>query len=108
MHILREIYFSIEFYTILKTTNGGGSVGVESILKNENLSLYPNPFGNFLNIENPDDLKINQIIITNQLGQTVYESNEKDIILAQSLIPGIYNVVLITDKGTHSISVVKN
>ena len=45
------------------------------------ISLNPNPFINFIKIKTPDDLVINQIIITNQLGQTVYESYEKDIIL---------------------------
>lgn len=93
--------------TILKTTNGGGTVGIETVSNNLNLSLFPNPFDNFIEIENPDDLKIELVIITNELGQIVHRSKNSNRISIENLPSKTYFVSLLTEKGVFTAPVIK-
>jgi len=93
-----------------------GTVGIDNMLGNTELSIYPNPFVTTCNLETI--LSINTIVqieIKNTLGQIVYAFNEKangglykrtiDVNLSQ----GIYYLTLQTNEGltTKKIEVVK-
>jgi hypothetical protein len=67
-------------------------------LNNTNLNIYPNPFGNYLNIENNE--KLNRLIITNIIGQKVLENeNPGERINTQNLKAGLYLISLFTKEG---------
>jgi PKD repeat protein len=80
-------------------------LGVDDInLGNTNLSLYPNPAKETIIIESKDGLKMESVVITNVLGQVLYNqavaSPEKDQIQLSGLAAGMYTVRIQTDKGT--------
>jgi len=70
-------------------------------LKNA-ISLYPNPANHFLNLNLPEvqNFQIRSIIISNMLGQIVYNDNYKNPnIDISTLQTGLYQLTLKTDKG---------
>jgi hypothetical protein len=80
-----------------------GCLGLDeaAILKNT-VSLYPNPATNTLNIKLPDNpnFKIQDISISNMLGQIVYRNNDKTTNIDISFLKtGLYQLLLTTDKG---------
>ena len=70
-------------------------------LKNA-ISLYPNPANHFLNLNLPEvqNFQIRSIIISNMLGQIVYNDNYKNPnIDVSTLQTGLYQLKIVTDKG---------
>ena len=65
------------------------------------IKLHPNPTSMWLNIEIPDnsDIGINNCVVTNMLGQIVYQSGTTGKIDVSHLQNGIYIVSLQTDYG---------
>lgn len=63
-----------------------------------NIHLYPNPSNDYINIDSPD--VIQEIIVYNVLGEEVLRSNHTKQINVSALASGIYNIKIITDKGT--------
>ncbi len=61
--------------------------------------LYPNPANNVLNIQLNSSVKPKEIMICDQLGQTVYASKFQDKIEISSLNPGIYFIEIKTEQG---------
>ncbi len=70
--------------------------------------IYPNPFDNFISIENHE--KITRLIITNVLGQTVIESeNPQHFTNTEKLTHGVYFITLFgKDDVLKSLKMIKN
>jgi hypothetical protein len=89
----------------------GGIISVitysESFHSLQNM-VYPNPFGNFIRIENHE--KVTRIKITNVLGQTVIDSeNPQHFTNTEKLTDGIYFITLFgKDDVLKSVKMVKN
>jgi len=66
-----------------------------------NVSFYPNPVSNKLNIINKYNLEIENIVVYDQVGKIIYESHEKQSIIdLQRLNPGNYYLSIHTLKNT--------
>lgn len=79
-------------------------------LMNTNFNVYPNPVGNFLNIEIKSDIKMTAINIYNTLGQIVLvipNAKKTKTIDVSSLKTGNYFMKINSDKGNSSIKFVK-
>lgn len=69
----------------------------------ENLSIFPNPFSNYINIDNPDVVK--RVIITNIVGQVVMNKliNGNGTINTTELGNGLYLITIEAHNGERSI-----
>ncbi len=80
-------------------------VGVDNIISDRDITMYPNPAKDKITIEHQSQLKIESIQIYDALGRLVkeIESNEmknKNEIELQNWSEGMYNVLINTDYGT--------
>ena len=109
-------------YTITGTTTSCSSnstftvtvnscTGLEDLNSVNPISIFPNPNKGVFNIQFSDELVVNHIAITNQLGQVVYvQSNLKSTnptIDISSLSNGIYYLKANTSKGVFNNKVIK-
>lgn len=89
-----SIYYVIEYDNLSSTQN--------LRLKN-NLKIYPNPFENFISIDNQNDESIQQIEIFNMMGQKLKSFNKSILNLTKieltDLSQGIYIVNIHFDNG---------
>lgn len=67
----------------------------------DNVTIYPNPVKNTLNIQNYDNSTINEIKIVNQLCQMVYQSNQNNITTVDlsNYSSGIYFVTILKNNN---------
>ncbi|MFT4663008.1 MAG: hypothetical protein ACI8XB_003301, partial [Patiriisocius sp.] len=90
-------------------------VGLEELANISGLAIYPNPASDFLNVSL--DLKENvelTVEMINSLGQKVFLKDLGSLkagayieqISLKDLAPGLYEVVLRSDKGEQTISIV--
>lgn len=84
---------------ILKTTNGGGPVGLTEFEKSPCLRFFPNPTNGRLHIDNPDGIQIKSIQLLNRMGQIIFESNEKDFVELGDIPAGLYLAIVKTSNG---------
>lgn len=97
--------------TLLAATHGRGMftantsnlvTSVRTKLADNAIAVFPNPATDFINI-NANNLKLTKVVITNLLGQTVYQSeikNQSELKIATSEFnSGIYLVNLTTESG---------
>ena len=72
-------------------------------------SVYPNPFSNTLNIDQPDGIR--QIDVYNNLGQQIYtmsdDGNTHLSLDASDWKPGTFMIRILTEKGQTSTIVIK-
>jgi len=91
------LYYIIEHPTIL---------GIEDIDFNHIIKLYPNPFKNFVTIEN-DNLDLNEVLIISPLGQEVKSISIKNLpsqkIDLSNLSEGIYLMKISSKNGRSTI-----
>ena len=87
----------------LKTSNGCMISGINDMLHENLISIYPNPTNGIINFKFAMNIKINSIIIQNVLGEQVVkaENIQNDIfsLNLSSLPKGIYFAIIDTDKG---------
>ena len=87
----------------LKTSNGCNITGVNEILHDNLISVYPNPTNDRINFKITMNIKVNNISIQNVLGEeiVVVKNIANDIFsLDLSSFPrGIYFAIIDTDKG---------
>lgn len=76
---------------VVKTTNGGGTVSIEELDTDYNLELFPNPTADILNIKNPDQLPIDQIIVWSLDGKKVMEAIRFPLNM-NNLPKGVYEI----------------
>ena len=78
-------------------------MGVDEAIGYKNaISLYPNPAGDIINIQLPENPNfiINGVKVYNALGQQVYTDSTKYTSISTTSFPtGMYIVKLATDKG---------
>lgn len=75
-------------------------MGVDDIAGLRGIKLYPNPASSELNIQLPDNssFEIQNVSVVNMPGQTMYAGNGTTIDVS-AFAPGVYQVLLSTDKG---------
>jgi hypothetical protein len=88
--------------------------GIDNISElQKELKLYPNPGKSQVTLSSYNStLKIKNVAVYNLMGQQVYEavvSSDKHQLDVSSMAPGIYNVIITTDKGkaTKKLEVIK-
>ena len=93
--------------TILKTTNGGGTVGIYEKQQKNKITIFPNPSKELLTLELLEPAKIiNSISICDITGyqhiqQQIQNSEFKMIVNVSSLSKGIYFVKLVTQETSY-------
>lgn len=82
--------------------------GIDEIpVLNGQYSLYPNPSSTLLYIKNTNNIKIDALIVLDIVGRKVLEQKETSQINIQSLVPGIYNLVINSEGISHSYKFIK-
>lgn len=79
-----------------------GCLGTDELVWKNAIKLYPNPAANVLNIQLPNmpDFETKQILISNMLGQTIYNEAYKNLSVdINFLATGVYQLQLVTNKG---------
>jgi len=75
----------------------------------EGINLYPNPTHSILNIEKPDNIKINKIEIYDVTGKLIKTyKKETETLNIQKFSKGIYLIKLLTKDGVYSKQIIKN
>jgi hypothetical protein len=65
---------------------------------NLQFNVYPNPFNDYLNIDNSD--KLSRVTITNIAGQRVMDIQYPErVIRTSNLVSGVYVITLFTEEG---------
>ncbi|WP_344727276.1 M1 family aminopeptidase [Corallibacter vietnamensis] len=77
-------------------------------LKNDILSVYPNPTAGVFHITKPDHLMVEQVTIYNTLGQKVYVSTWQSTIDVSSFSDGLLFVQFQTNQGVINKTLLKN
>ena len=87
----------------LKTSNGCMISGVNDMLHESLISVYPNPTSSIVNFKFAMNIKVNSIVIQNVLGEEIVrtEDIQNDIFsMDLSAFPkGVYFAIIDTDKG---------
>ena len=71
------------------------------------ISIYPNPAKEVLNIQNANNLAIDKIQITDMMGKKVMEQNGGESIYIQSLQQGVYIIQISAEGNTYTNKFVK-
>lgn len=88
--------------TLYKQSNRLANVNTDEI---DEITIYPNPSDGKINISSAED--INEINITNELGQIVYRANPNEADFSLKLdVPGIYLVQIISGEKTETKEIV--
>lgn len=87
--------------------NSTTALGSETFDLDKQVTIYPNPATDELNIQLPTDFSINQVVIRNSLAQIVLTSKENKI-NTSVLSSGVYFVEIETDKGIFFKKVIIN
>jgi len=110
------IYFDYNAPIITNTTQNNFQTVVSAINRNEDanqLNVFPNPANEVLNI-NLQNSAIQNCIITNALGQTVYSSaneinaNHKIQLNISNLSAGVYFVKVRASNGSYNAKFIKS
>lgn len=94
--------------TLCKTFTVSTDVSLRELNNTENkLSLFPNPFNNYINIES--EFEIKNIEIFNSIGELLFneEINKNKLSLNKLTLPGLYFINIETEKGIQIKKVVK-
>ena len=101
-----SIIFDPEFDII--SANNSVLLGVDDFGLDDQLTLYPNPTKNVLNIEKSETLLVESISVYNVLGQLVKQQTWSDYIDLSEMTSGLLFVEFRTNKGSINKSVLKN
>ena len=88
---------------------GGNTLAIET---NDNIHfvVYPNPSGNLIKIQVPQKVKIEKILIHDNLGKEVFtkkvETSKNTITLSPNLSSGVYFLKIDSDKGVISKKII--
>jgi len=75
--------------------------------QHEAVRVYPNPATTLLNVDIPEGLIVQKVIMTNLLGQTVYTGTQNTVIDVSSLANGVYLLNILTNNGSLSSKFIK-
>jgi len=70
------------------------------------VSIYPNPSSDIIHIQMPDNLLLEKVIVYNNLGQNVMETNTLDFSVSM-LLMGVYYLDIQTIQGTYHKKFIK-
>jgi aminopeptidase N len=102
------VFIQIDPDTQLISKNNGAVLGLDEETLNNSVSIYPNPVGNHLTIENKGNLLVTKITIYNVLGEKVLEmENPENTIALDQLRFGVHLVVIDTDLGSLHKTILK-
>jgi photosystem II stability/assembly factor-like uncharacterized protein len=93
--------------TIIRTSNGGETVGLFDIEENLKLSLFPNPTRDLVHIAKQEAFEIREIRLYDLNGQELMSENNKETINLRPFPDGIYIIEIKTDKGISRRKIVK-
>ncbi len=93
---------------LAKTTNAGGVVGVEEV-PNINVTIYPNPTSNLLNVEGIDGMEPIDVNIKSVDGKLLlHKVLQNDACIdIQNFNSGVYFMEFTTSKGTSTQKIIK-
>jgi len=87
----------------LKTSNGCNITGINEILHNNLISVYPNPTSGMVNFKFAMNIQVEKLSIQNVLGEEIFlAKNIQNVIFSidlSSFPKGIYFAIIDTDKG---------
>jgi aminopeptidase N len=102
------VSIQIDPETQLISKNNGAVLGLDEETLNNSVSIYPNPVGNYLTIENKGNLSVTRITIYNVLGEKVLAmENPENTIALDQLRFGVHLVVIDTDLGSLHKTILK-
>ena len=104
--VVTDVVFDPKKDIISRNNNATLKVG-KFDFKNE-ITVYPNPVTNRLNLSLPQGITIEKTIFYNSLGQNVKESTSDNSWDTSSWAKGVYFLKIITSQGTKQISFIKN
>lgn len=90
VHDGNTLYYLIEF---------NPPMSLENISLSQNISIYPNPVTEKIQINNANELKINQLEILNALGQTILTFQNENEINLGNVVKGIYFLKITFENG---------
>ncbi|MBL4663638.1 MAG: T9SS type A sorting domain-containing protein, partial [Flavobacteriaceae bacterium] len=84
------------------------ALGVDDILLNKVITLYPNPTSNNLYITTTSDIVVNSIDVYDVSGKLIANYNENvGVINISHFSNGLYFISVNTDKGVYNQKIVK-
>jgi len=86
--------------------NNVTSLSTEELTSLQELMLYPNPASDLLRLSVPQDLKIQEVIFYNTIGQTIKTSTETSWNIA-GFAAGVYFIKIYTNSGVKQIRFIK-
>jgi hypothetical protein len=94
--------------THLISKNNNSTLGVDLIVLEKEITVYPNPVKNTLTIKNNSQTILKKLTIYDVLGRKIIQKeNPSNIISMDKLNFGIHLVVIKTDKGTIHKTILK-
>jgi hypothetical protein len=87
------------------------SNGVETVVNNKNILIYPNPVSDYISIESTASEIINKVLVTDLSGRIIQNKtyNDKKLVISLSdLRKGLYLLKIITDKNSYGHIIIKN
>lgn len=84
--------------------------GVETLLANKNINVYPNPVTNFLTIETKDSEVLERITVIDLSGRVILDNTYNDskaVLSLSDLKSGLYLLKISTDKGSYGHKLIK-
>ena len=86
-----------------------GSLSNNELSLNNEITIYPNPTANIINLSYPDYLQINKIEVYNSLGQIIKRGSlSTNIISLESNAQGVYFIKIYSSEGIINKRVIKN
>lgn len=111
--VFRHYNITDQFVIVLDdvTVTAGNVAGVNDALASQ-LSVYPNPANNVINIANAENILVNGVEIVDLNGRTIKSSKFDGVANAEinvsDLASGVYMMTISSDKGTITKKIVKN
>lgn len=111
--VFRHYNITDQFVIVLDdvTVTAGNVAGVNDMLASQ-LSVYPNPVNNVVNIANAENILVNGVEIVDLNGRTIKSSKFNGVANAEinvsDLASGVYMMNISSDKGTTTKKIVKN
>ena len=98
----------LTFGSVAFTVEGGDPVlGVDGFSLDSQISIFPNPASNIINIRSANDVTVDSVVMFDVLGKTInvnYTNGQVDI---STLSRGVYIVNVNTNRGTLTQKVIK-
>jgi hypothetical protein len=95
-------FYSAEFeFDASDNSGGGGGIGLNEIENSDvNFTVHPNPnYGEFY-IDNPQNLRMRDLVITDELGRQLSFMYSNGKIILDNISPGIYQITFYTTYDT--------